>query len=139
MSHVRVGGTWRAIESMWVRIGGVWREMESAWVNIGGTWREINILKVIEYFGVATSLLDGTYALAATSVSDYALFAGGSSSAGGAGTTRATKRVEAYNTSLVKSLAPELSVQGFTTPHQIKIMLYLVGAFMVVVLVTLIE
>lgn len=40
MSHVRVGGTWREFDKVWVKIGGTWREVDKIFTKISGAWRE---------------------------------------------------------------------------------------------------
>lgn len=40
MDAVRVSGSWRDTEQIFVRVGGSWREVDQVWVRVGGSWRE---------------------------------------------------------------------------------------------------
>lgn len=40
MSHVRIGGTWREFDKVWVNVGGTWQEVDKIFTNIGGVWKE---------------------------------------------------------------------------------------------------
>jgi len=37
--HVKVGGSWRAVDSPRVKVGGAWRTVQQGYVKVAGSWR----------------------------------------------------------------------------------------------------
>ena len=101
--YVGVGGKARKIKKAYVGIGGKARKIKKGYVGIGGVARCFWSGGELGYYGTATPLSAGRYNLAGASVGNYALFAGGF----GSGEQSA---VDAYNTSLTRSIPTTLSV-----------------------------
>lgn len=72
-------------------------KIKKAYIGIGGVARPCWSGGELAYYGTITALNQARYKLAAASLTNYALFAGGYASAG------VTKTVDAYNESLVRS------------------------------------
>lgn len=80
------------------------RKIKSGYYGVDGIARQFfSGEKKVVYYGEITSLSNTVEQSAATHTLDYALFAGGFSSAGGV-----KSNVDAYNSQLVKSVAPAL-------------------------------
>jgi hypothetical protein len=80
------------------------RRIKKAYIGIGGVARPCWSGGELAYYGTITSLSKARHGLAATAVGDYALFAGGKSSDSSYG-----KTVDAYNKSLTRITAPDLT------------------------------
>ena len=79
------------------------RKVKKAYIGVGGIARPFFNEPELSYYGTATDLSDGKYELAATTVGDYAIFAGGY----GGGYKNS---VDTYTSKLVKGNATNLSV-----------------------------
>lgn len=38
--HIRVGGTWQDVDSIYARVGGAWKDVTDGWTKVGGTWKQ---------------------------------------------------------------------------------------------------
>ena len=38
--HVKVSGTWKALEGVHVKVSGTWKEVKSAYIKVSGTWKQ---------------------------------------------------------------------------------------------------
>lgn len=38
--HVKVGGTWKAVDALHVKVSGAWKEVLLAYVKVSGTWKQ---------------------------------------------------------------------------------------------------
>lgn len=92
------------IKKGYIGINGVARKIKKAYIGVGGVARPCWGGGVLAYYGTATNFNKRRDKLAATTIGDYALFAGG----GFKENSRAY--VDAYNGSLTHSIATELSV-----------------------------
>lgn len=39
-AHVKVSGTWKAVQSAHVKVSGTWKKIQGGWVNVSGTWKK---------------------------------------------------------------------------------------------------
>lgn len=83
--------------------GGVARKIKKAYIGIGGVARPCWSGGELAYYGTITGLSVARYKLAATSVGNYGIFAGGEGSS-------VTAAAEAYSESLVQTVLNNLSV-----------------------------
>lgn len=106
--YVGVDGKARKVKKIYVGANNVAQRVRKAYVGVGGVAR-IWWTTGLEYDGTATSLRAKVYAPAATTIGDYATFAGGLTSS-----TSATNYVTRYNKSLTRSSGSNLSnARGF--------------------------
>lgn len=101
------GGVARKIKKGYIGISGVARKIKKAYIGIGGVARPCWSGGELAYYGQITSLSAARYMLGATTVGNYALFAGGykneyDNDAGGFVSTH-FNTVDAYNDSLTRS------------------------------------
>lgn len=101
-AYIGVNNVARKIKKGYVGVNGVARKIKKAYVGIGGVARPCWSGGELAYYGTITELSYARRSLAATTVGDYALFAGGYGSSGTA------YQVSVYNASLVRSLAESL-------------------------------
>lgn len=85
------------------------RKIKKAYIGIGGVARPCWSSDELVYYGTITPLNTTRSGFAASSTGDYALFGGGSLWNTGKGKMTYYKTVNAYNKSLVKCSAPDLS------------------------------
>lgn len=50
--HVKVGGTWKALEGIHVKVSGAWKEVQTGYIKVSGAWKEFY-----------TSVIEQTYEL----------------------------------------------------------------------------
>lgn len=87
--------TARKVKKMYIGVGGVARKVKKGYIGIGGVAR-LFFSSGLAYYGTITGLSAARYGLAAATVGNYALFAGGNAS----GYTNIT---DAYDRSLVRT------------------------------------
>lgn len=39
-THVRVGGVWKKVTSVWIKVGGVWKRVTAVHAKTSGTWKQ---------------------------------------------------------------------------------------------------
>lgn len=108
--YVGVNGIAQKVKKMYVGVGDVARKIKKGYIGIGGVARPFFGGGEPAYYGAVTSLHMSKYYLAAGSVGDYALFAGGR----GKDMDTTVSKVEAYNSSLVKSTATSMRTERNT-------------------------
>ena len=54
--HVKVSGTWKALDGLHVKVSGAWKEVEKGYIRVSGAWKEF-------YSALAVSLYPDTIAL----------------------------------------------------------------------------
>ncbi len=85
-------------------VGGVARKIKKGYIGVGGVARCCFSAGELAYYGTATALSVARDHLAATTVGNYALFAGGWT-----GSSSRSATVDAYDTSLTHSIPTSLS------------------------------
>lgn len=100
---VVTGSVAREVKKMYLGMGNKARRIKKGYIGIGGVARPFIGGGKLAYYGKITDLILKRYVFAATSVGDYAFFGGGQY-------TGPMSIVEAYNTSLTRKEAPDLSV-----------------------------
>ena len=98
-AYIGVDGKARKIKKGYVGVNGIARKIKKAYVGVGGVARPCWGGGEMSYYGTITPLSQARANLAATTVGDYALFGGGSSSS----------VVDAYNSALARSTPTGLS------------------------------
>ena len=98
-AYIGVGGKAHKIRKGYIGVAGKARKIKKAYIGIGGKARPCWSGGELTYYGTITPLSKATYLLAATTIGNYALFAGGND----IGT------VNAYDDSLTKENPSELS------------------------------
>ena len=100
-AYIGVNGTARKVKKIYIGVGGIARKVKKAYIGVGGVarpcWSE-----GLEYYGTITPLSMARYRLAAATVGNYAIFAGGYSDA-------SLDAVEAYTDTLTKTSCEALS------------------------------
>ena len=96
----------RKIKKGYIGIGSKARKIKEAYIGIGGVARPCWAGGELAYYGAITPLSVARYALAATTVGNYALFGGGRNSTSLMGTQ---STVDAYDVSLTRSAPTPLS------------------------------
>lgn len=71
-----IDGTYRRIKSGYITVNSVYRKLKSAYITIGGVYRPCWGAGV-QYYGAGPEMAKTAYYLAAASVGQYAIFAGG--------------------------------------------------------------
>ncbi len=66
--HVKVSGTWKALEGLHVKVSSVWKEVTSGYVKVSGTWKQFYQNVVYSLANIPSSMADTgaattTYAL----------------------------------------------------------------------------
>lgn len=102
--YVGVNSVARKAKKAYVGVGGIARKVKKAYVGVGGIARPCMSGELTSY-GSITGLSSGKFRIGATSNNNYAIFAGG---------TRNDQSgwysdVDAYDSSLVKTVAPSLT------------------------------
>jgi hypothetical protein len=100
-AYIGVNNVARKIKKSYIGVDGIARKIKKAYIGIGGVARPCFSSSGIEYFGTITPLSVARGGMAATSTSDYALFAGGSSTG--------SNIVDVYDKSLKHYVADNLS------------------------------
>ena len=105
--YIGVNDTARAVKKVYVGIDGVARKVKKAYIGVGGVARPFWTGGELTFYGFATDLSEAKYNLAAASVGDYALFAGGvlasSDPVNDFYDGKCTKVVDAYDKSLTRT------------------------------------
>ena len=107
-AYIGVGGVARKIKKGYLGVDGVARKIKKAYIGVGGVARLCWSSGELAYHGTATPLLVGRMQLAATSVGDFTLFAGGKT-----GSRDFASTVDIYNASLTKSAVKALSAARY--------------------------
>lgn len=102
--YVGVGGKARKVKKGYIGVDGKARKIKKAYVGVGGKARPFWGGGELAYYGEVTPLSQARSRAGATSVGNYAIFAGG-----GASLTSGLPNVDAYNGSLVRSTPASLS------------------------------
>ena len=77
-AYVGVGNLARKVKSIYVGVGDLARKVKKGYIGIGGVARPFFGMEgELEYYGTITPLSQARSELAATTVGNYALFAGG--------------------------------------------------------------
>lgn len=97
-AYIGINGVARQIKKGYIGVDGVARKIKKGYIGIGGVARPFWSGGELTYYGTITGLSDPRGLLAATSIGNYALFAGGYSDETNNSTT-----VDAYNKSLTRS------------------------------------
>lgn len=106
-AYIGVDGKARKIKKAYIGVDGKARKIKKAYIGIGGVARPCWSSGELAYYGTITNLRKGTYNLAATTVGNYALFAGGY---GWNDDVRgSTNTVTAYNNTLTRSSPSDLN------------------------------
>ena len=100
-AYIGVGGTARKVKKIYIGVGGIARKVKKAYIGVGGVARPC-FSEGLEYYGTITPLSMARYRLAAATVGNYAIFAGGYSDA-------SLDAVEAYTDTLTKTSCEALS------------------------------
>ena len=103
--YIGIDGTAQKVKKIYVGVDGFARKVKKGYIGIGGVARLFWSGGELGYHGTATPLSMGRAAMSATSVGNFALFAGGYIDAA----ETPTSRVDAYNKSLTRTIPPELS------------------------------
>ena len=102
--YIGVDGVARKVKKAYIGVDNVARKVKKMYMGVDGVARCIfSGEQKLSYYGRATSLSRPRTSMASTTVGDYALFGGGTD-----GSNSAT--VDAYDTSLTRTLPTELSV-----------------------------
>lgn len=101
--YIGVDGLARKVKKMYIGVDGVARRVKKAYIGVGGVARPCWTGGELTYYGTITPLSSAVYMSAATKNKKYALFGGGQTSSGDAMNT-----VDAYDKSLVKTVAPAM-------------------------------
>lgn len=91
-------GVARKVKNVYVGIDNLARRVKKVYVGVGGVARLSYNADPLAYYGTATALSAGRARMGATTIGNYALFAGGDAS-----TSLYFTNVDAYNTSLTRS------------------------------------
>lgn len=102
--YVGVAGKARKVKKGYIGVGGKARKIKKAYVGVGGVARPFWGGGELAYYGEVTPLSQARSRAGATSVGNYAIFAGG-----GTSLTSGLPNVDAYNGSLVRSTPASLS------------------------------
>lgn len=102
------GSVARKVKKLYCGVDGVARKVKRAYVGVGGVARLWWSGGELGYYGTATPLSIARWQLAATTVGDYALFAGGRYGTV-SGLESLTAVTDAYNKSLTRITAPSLA------------------------------
>lgn len=100
-AYIGVDGVARKIKKGYVGVDGVARKIKKAYIGIGGVARPCWGGGPIEYYGKITSMDAAMCDHVGVSAGNYAIFAGGM-------TTGSQNSVNAYNSSLVRTVAPDM-------------------------------
>ena len=113
-AYIGVDGVARKIKGGYVGVDGVARKIKKAYIGIGGVARPCwaGDSRALAYYGNATALSNKVSFLAATTVGNYALFAGGRKPSTTVNHT-ASKTVDAYDTLLTRTSATSLTNDRF--------------------------
>ena len=98
-TYIGVNNVARQVKKVYIGVNGVARKVKKIYIGVANIARQVFGGGELSYYGKATSLSEARSFLAATSVGNYALFGGGESSS----------TVDAYNTSLTRTLPTALS------------------------------
>ena len=98
-AYIGVGGVARKAKKIYVGVGSTARKVKKAYIGVGGVARPCWTGGELAYYGTATALSAARHQLAGASVGNYAVFAGGATSASASVST-----VNAYDTSLTRKL-----------------------------------
>lgn len=104
--YIGVDGVARKIRKGYIGIDGIAHKIKKAYIGIGGVARPCWGEGELSYYGVITSLSIGLQYLAATTIGNYALFAGGVTA-----TNAAMPTVNAYSATLIRKIADAMSIQ----------------------------
>ena len=106
-AYIGVNGVARKIKKGYVGVDGLARKIKKAYIGIGGVARPCWSGGTLTYYGTLEPLPDQWYDQAATTVGEYALFAGGPYS---------SNKVIAYNESLTQIAVDNLTVSRKYNP-----------------------
>ena len=98
----------RKVKNIYVGVDGVARRIKKGYIGVGGIARLCYITPGVHHYGTTTALSVARQDIGATTVGNYALFAGGVIYDGSSGL--AANTVDAYNTSLTRSVPTALRV-----------------------------
>ena len=105
--YLGVGGTAHKVRKAYIGVGGAARKVKKIYIGVGGQAR-LCYAEGMEYIGkTANGLYTAKYDLAAASVGNYAIFAGGHTSGVNGGAY--DKNVDAFDGSLTRTFADDLS------------------------------
>lgn len=111
-----IDGTYRKIKKGFITVDTTYRRIKKAYITVGGIWRPCWSGGEVTYYGTATPLSEGRGRLTATTVGNYALFGGGyrpSKYVENYTSTDASNVVDAYDTSLTRTTAPNLPYECY--------------------------
>lgn len=106
--EIRKEGIAREVKKIYVGVENIARKVKKGFIGVAGIARQFFGEPELVYYGTTTALSNAREELAATTIGDYALFAGGLYNDS---TLRNT--VDTYNKSLVKGTATNLSTKRY--------------------------
>jgi len=109
-AYIGINNVARKVKKIYVGVDGVARKVKKAYIGIGGVAR-LWFSSGLAYHGTATSLSTARQGLAATSVGNYALFAGGDTNSGS--TITISNKVSAYDKALTRTTPTTLSAARY--------------------------